>query len=247
MSENERIELLERALHQATRQRDHLLGDLSWEEATASNPIDPPLGNVQRTMTIAIYSFDELSDDAKRKARSWWIDGMDIDLDFVIDYAKSVGRLMGIEVATVPYSGFGSQGDGAVFTGRYRFTPGAEASVKGYFRENFSEENGCAKRLIGIARSLDELQSQNDSSLAADVTHGNRYCHEGTATIVVRRTDGEDVGDVAEEGLQETLRSFMRLIYSELEEAFLYQMSDESVDENIISNEYDFDVLGRRI
>jgi hypothetical protein len=45
MKAKERIKELESRLAYAIRQRDHLLGDLSWEEATAGNPMDEVQGD----------------------------------------------------------------------------------------------------------------------------------------------------------------------------------------------------------
>jgi hypothetical protein len=193
---------------------------------------------VQRTKTVPIYSFDELSDKAKQKARDWWKDQMDVDLDYVIDEVRYAGQLMGIRVDTVPYTGFCSQGDGATFTGVYHHEPNAISAIAEYNSEDV--------RLVRIASSMFEVQRRNNNSLAAHVTHASNYCHAYSSTINVYRTDdgyGLDFIDV--DMLKDILRDFMNWIYDRLRSSFDYHMSDESIDESIRINEIDFDVNGK--
>ena len=81
-----------------------------------------------RTETTTLYQFDELSDDAKEKARYWYRSGaLDYEWwDAVYDDAVQCAALLGIDVATrgdrrtqpaIFFSGFNSQGDGACFDG----------------------------------------------------------------------------------------------------------------------------------
>jgi hypothetical protein len=192
---------------------------------------------VQRTKTIPIYSFDELSDKAKQKARDWWTDQMDVDLDYVIDDVKYVGQLIGIRVDTVPYTGFSSQGDGATFTGMYHHEPNAISAIAEYNSEDV--------RLVRIASSMFEVQRRNNNSLAAHVTHASNYCHAYSSTIDVYRTDDDGVDFIDEDMLKDILRDFMNWIYDRLRSSFDWQMSEESIEESIRINEIDFDVNGK--
>lgn len=84
--------------------------------------------------TITTYSFDELSDKAKEKAREWFRSGDDFSIyaeDVVAD-AKAIGKIMGIDIKDVYYSGFWSQGDGASFTGRWAYKNGSVKVIKSY-------------------------------------------------------------------------------------------------------------------
>ena len=72
------------------------------------------------TTTQNVYTFNELSDTAKESARDWYRSDPFPDWhEFVIDGAKEVGALLGIEIDNIWFSGFSSQGDGACFTGSY--------------------------------------------------------------------------------------------------------------------------------
>ena len=65
-----------------------------------------------------IFQYDQLSDEAKKAARAWFLEG-DTD-DFwsepVLDAWKTELEDMGFYEPEIAYSGFGSQGDGASFT-----------------------------------------------------------------------------------------------------------------------------------
>ena len=59
--------------------------------------------------------FDELSDEAKERAREWYRQGNCDDSfwsECTIDDAKEIGKYMGMNVDKVYFSGFWSQGDG---------------------------------------------------------------------------------------------------------------------------------------
>ena len=71
--------------------------------------------------TIKVYSFDELSSEAREKAcqqvgnsmtdNAWWYDDT---FDLFVKRCKDYG--MTIDVEDIQFTGFGSQGDGASFT-----------------------------------------------------------------------------------------------------------------------------------
>lgn len=69
------------------------------------------------TITKEIFSFDELSDEAKEKARDWWRDGgLDYEwYDAVYEHQKEIIERAGFDVTKIYFSGFWSQGDGAMF------------------------------------------------------------------------------------------------------------------------------------
>jgi len=75
------------------------------------------------TETYNVYSFDELSDKAKNKAMEDYAAnlGFSFYAECIIEDAKTIGELMGIDIDNVYYSGFYSQGDGAMFTGGYGY------------------------------------------------------------------------------------------------------------------------------
>jgi hypothetical protein len=83
---------------------------------------------------ITVYKFDELSDEAKEKAREWWREGgLDYEwYDCVESDFKEIGKILGIDVTKIFFTGFSSQGDGACFEGYYEYAKGSVKKLKEY-------------------------------------------------------------------------------------------------------------------
>ncbi len=173
-----------------------------------------------------VYSFNELSDKAKEKARDWFKNGQDFDADYILEDSKEIGKLMGISIDKIYYTGFASQGDGACFTGKYSHVKGAVKKVKEYAPKD--------ERLSDIALLL-ELSSP----LTAVIEHKGRYYHSGCMDIFCDTGDDEK-HEKEVELLEDALKAFADWVYRSLEKEYYYQTSNEAIDENILANEYEF-------
>lgn len=197
-----------------------------------------------QVIETTVYQYDELSDSAREKAREWYREASSGDpfwSECVLDDAKEIGALMGIQVEHIYYSGFSSQGDGACFEGRYAYEKGATRKVQEYAPKDCD--------LHRIAMELQMLQRTNFYDLTASVKHAGRYCHEHSTDIFVDKPNSlhyMDQGCATAEALRDLLRDFMRWIYKRLESEWEYQNSDEQVEEAIRANEYTFTEDGRR-
>ena len=202
-----------------------------------------------------VFTFSELSDRAKEKARNWYREGaLDYDWwDSIYEDANAIAKLIGIDLETrtfkrmngttghapnIQFSGFCSQGDGACFEGSYRYAKGALKAVKGYAPLD--------TELHRITQELQDAQSRCLYGLVATVRHAGRYSHEHSVSIDVETAEGASVSKVVEEQVTEALRDFCRWIYRQLEKEYEYQMADAQVDNAIITNEYTFNENGRR-
>lgn len=208
-----------------------------------------------RTVTKQVFTFEELSDKAKEKARDWLreLQAQDSDWwDSVYDDAESIGKLMGIEMDQKPvklygggtrydpaiwFSGFASQGDGACFEGRYAYAKGGAAKVKAYAPQD--------ETLHRIADGLQALQKAHGYRLSCTVKHSGHYYHSGCTDFEVMKGD-DYAPEEAEKELKRLLRQFMDWIYKQLEEEDEYRNSDEAIDESIIANGYEFEADGSR-
>ena len=209
-----------------------------------------------RTAEIKLYTFDELSEDAKSRALDWWRSCQDADdLQHVIDDAVTVGEMLGIEFAkrTVPlmdgstrqepkiwWSGFCLQGDGACFEGSYGYKAGSAAAIRKHAPED--------KRLHRIAADLQHVQRTAFYKLWANVSHNSRYYHARSTSIEVERIYPEimvHASESQEDAVSEALWDFMDWIYHQLEQEYDYQNSDEQVAENIRANEIEFTENGQ--
>lgn len=203
-----------------------------------------------KSVTIETFKFDELSDEAKERAREWYREGaFDYDWwEWTYDDAARMGAILGIDILQKPvklmngktrmdpaiwFSGFYHQGSGSAFDGRYSYAKGSVAKIK--------QEAPEDKDLHRIALALQKAQARvfyqasavasnsRDTWLNVEVDFGDRMCD-----------------DVAADAIIDALRDFNSWIYRRLQEEYEYQSADEQVDESIRINEYDFTEDGAR-
>lgn len=206
-----------------------------------------------RTKTITLYRFNELSDKAKARARTWYRDASAGDNYFaepVIEKAVCMAGIIGIDIQThavklrngttrrdpsIWWSGFYSQGDGASFEGSYLYRKGAHRRIR--------EEAPTDTELHRITDELCSVQKRYNYSLTASVTHRGHYSHK----IQIDRNSGpNEINGDDMKAVEELLRAFMRWIYQQLQAAYKYENADAQIDETIRANEYEFDVDGDR-
>jgi hypothetical protein len=202
-----------------------------------------------------VFTFDELSDAAREKAREWYRQGhLDDDWwDMVYSDFEAICGMLGIALKTTPvtlmgggirrkpciyFRGFSSQGDGASFEiEHYAYARGSVAGIMAHVPKD--------EALHAIARLLADIQRRNFYQLYARADQRGFYCHENTMHIDVRRDDAEMTAD-AEDAVSEALRDLARWLYGCLEREYDYLQSDELVDEAIIANGYSFTAAGER-
>lgn len=198
-----------------------------------------------RKIETEVFTYDELSDAAKEKARDWWRNesaGDSYYAENIIEYAKTIAALMGWNIENIGCSGFSYQGDGAHFTGTMGYAKGCAKAVKNYAPQD--------TELQRIAAAWQELQRMNFYALRAAVKHSGRYQHEMCTSF-----DCEDYRDSrgylntpeTEDSIKEIGRDFMRWIYKILESAYDYENSDDVIAKNIEANECEFTADGEII
>lgn len=201
-----------------------------------------------RIVEQEVFQFSELDEEAKEKARGWYrqfIFQDSGDWDFVFCDVIKVAEILGIEIdtrrgskePTIYFSGFWSQGDGACFEGSYRYANGATKKIREYAPQD--------KELHRIADELQDIQRRNFYKLGARATHRGYYSHSGCMIVEVWHDDDpyRDIGD-AEDVVTQCLRDFADWIYAQLQAEYEYRVSDEVVDESIVSNGYEFNEDG---
>lgn len=209
-----------------------------------------------RTMTIekTVFAFDELSDDAKAKARYWWreCEAMEFSGFAGYDYFMECAERLGIEFRmhhvplmggglradpVIYWSGFSSQSDGACFEGTYRYRKGAAKLIRQHAPKD--------ETLHRIADDLQRAQARAFYSLSASMRHRGHYYHSGCMFIDVEdsRDPYRDIGS-AEDDIQQAMRDFADWIYRQIEREYEWRMSDENVDEAIRANGYEFNEYG---
>ncbi|WP_050521945.1 hypothetical protein [Pseudorhodobacter wandonensis] len=204
-----------------------------------------------------VYQFPELSDAAKERARSWYRDlGTHEDWwDAVYEDFERICGILGIRLKTTSvrligggtrqkpciwFSGFWSQGDGAAFEGYLSHAKSSATRIRDYAPTD--------EMLHGIADRLQAIQRRNFYQLCAEASHRGRYCHEYTMSVDVTRDSAtwQPPTSDAEEIVTEALRGLARWLYRQLEAEHDHLISDESIEDGIIANEYTFTGAGRR-
>lgn len=190
-----------------------------------------------RVLQSRVYKFDELSDTAKARARKefravyverdWWWDS-------VYDDAKTVLRLLGFDDVDISFTGFWSQGDGASFTGKWRAEDVKALELLAYAPED--------KLLHALAEDLVGIAKEHGPELLAELKRiSSRYAHEDT--VVVECEDAPEI----EERLRVAARHLMRWVYRQLRAEYEHITSNDSVDDSIRANDYEFYADGRAI
>lgn len=204
------------------------------------------------TMT---YRFDELSEEAKEKARNWHRDFPDhYDWwDTIYDDFERVCEILGVRLKATPvrligggtrqkpciwFSGFWSQGDGACFEAYYSHAKGGAKHIRDYAPQDAT--------LHGIADRLQDIQRRNFYQLVADVSHHGRYYNEFCMTFDVMRDSPNQQAPTedAEDTVSEAMRDLARWLYRQLRGEYDYLTSDEVIEEMIDGNGYRFTECG---
>lgn len=187
-----------------------------------------------KTKTINLYTIDELPPNIQTKALGelrkdwfdygWW--------DCVYEDATTIGKILGIDIDHIYFTGFWSQGDGACFDGTYHYAKSATKAIRDYAPKD--------QTLHSIADRIQKIQAKNFYRLTASIKHHGYYHHEYCTQIEVNSGSEDD-----QISLTGYLREFMRWIYNRLQAEYEYQSSDESIIENCRANEYYFTDTGK--
>ena len=195
------------------------------------------------TVKTKVYEFKELSDGAKQTVLdnlrslntdgfTWW--------ESVYEDAKEIGKLMGIAISDIYFSGFSSKGDGACFEGCYEYVKGSRAAVKAHAPKD--------TELLRIATELATEQRkcfyQIRASVKQDGHYSHRYCTDIDVDFESHATGYDYHTADAEKAVIELLRDYMLWIYKRLEAEDDYRTSDAAIIEGIEANEYEFTAEG---
>jgi hypothetical protein len=186
------------------------------------------------------FEFSELDDRAKDRVRSWFAEGMFDWDEFVKEDFAEVAAILGVTIKNIYYSGFWSQGDGAMFEGTYYYAKGSAKKIREYAPQDTT--------LHGIADTLAALQKPYFYGLSATVKHHGHYYHSNSNIIEVECDDPyRDIDRGAENGIKEALRDLMNWLYRSLEREYEFQTSDESIAEACEANDWYFTERGSLI
>ena len=187
------------------------------------------------TQQINIYTFDELSREAKDYARNS-LNNFEYYSEATIDYFNNIANLIGFYDVTPRYSGFYSQGDGASFTGSYRYNKGSAKLIMDYAPKD--------AELNRIAKGIQSIQKNNFYSLRANLTSFGNYQHENLIMFELYDYDNENKHITQKDDFVEYCKDLMRWLYKSLEMSYEDCNSDEYILEHCVANDYKFDING---
>ena len=181
-----------------------------------------------REMTTMVYSFNELSDDAKKRALNAFRD-INVEYDWwdgAYDTICTAGNLLGLDIDRINFDAYLY----CIFNANYEYVRGAVKAVKAEFPQD--------TKLHDVARKLQDLQKRHFYSLSCAVTEGrsmNRYeCFRFCEDY-----ECEELGDIIDD--------FARWAWVLLRDEYKYLTSDEAVKEAIEANEYEFTEAGKLV
>jgi hypothetical protein len=193
-----------------------------------------------RTEEIKLYSFYELSEEAKEYAinKCRESDGY-IDYEWweytVYEDFHNILEILGYSDIKCYFSGFYSQGDGASFEANWSYSKGCLNKIKKYAPKD--------EELHNIAKVLIEIGFKNRWDISSKICKSGHYEHEYTMHIDYFESNIVEEPRL-EDSLLEASRDLARWLYSRLEDQYDYLMSDKCIEENLQRNEYEFEEDG---
>jgi hypothetical protein len=195
--------------------------------------------------------YNELSDEAKRKAVKWMQEsnGELFDGDFVIEEWKLLLGRLGFVDTDIRWSGFCSQGDGACFTGHWNalWLDMLDSAADYTSAERAKEITAYPEKIRGLFKLLDTVadDEEQDSPIVTKCTLGHRgnYSHENSIDYTFD-TGGAYPTQEAEEEFKEWCRDLMDMIYKDLEAEYEWVTGEEYAVEAIDINDYNFNEEG---
>lgn len=187
-----------------------------------------------QTITVDLFKFDELSDEAKKVAIEWFrgIVNEDMSLLGFTDDCERQAAEAGFDNAKVRYSLGYSQGDGVSFK--------AEIDVKKFLK--LANSTLSDKKIEIIASHCEYVCKGNEGRYAfanksdIDLWLDSNKSKPNIEALVAKTMT------LIEDTYMDLCHEFEKQGYADID----YQNSDESITETIEANEYDFTANGKR-
>ena len=158
------------------------------------------------------------------------------------DFTEMIERC-GFSDVHIGFSGFGSQGDGAYFTGTY--------NNSGISREKLLDYCPADEEFIDFYDSLSLILAEW-SQAGFKLCHKGNYSHECGAYIDYVECFDELGNTVDYEGYIESkilaaCREIMTIMYSRFEATYYELQSESEIYETLLANEYEFTIDGGKV
>lgn len=186
-----------------------------------------------QTISVELFSINELSENAKKKAIEKERSNCDVDLQFTVEYIEEILTCLGFESPKIAYSGFCSQGDGLSFTcDNWQYKKGMLDNIK---------QVTTSKDVLEIAKGLMLESKTSGYKLAFYVSRG-RSCYHST---IINPTRCFQVSEEMYDRLHFLVMDLCKVFYRMLEDDYDYQLSDEYIVDSLLNNEVMFLASGK--
>lgn len=196
----------------------------------------------KRTVTKSydVYTYDELSDEAKEKVKDLFLKwrGEDGSI-FTEDCENAIAELFPNSDLKVQYDLSYSQGDGFNTYGTLKVNDLLNVDLSKYPLDGSSIKPLSDKAAIKAACEKADIYD-------IDLENNHRYCYSLADRIELDRTYDDDLSD-EERKLLDELEKFAQDVFGEINSKFedngydyFYEMSDEEVKDMADANEYEF-------
>ena len=186
-----------------------------------------------KTVSIELFSINELSENARQKAIEKERSHCDVDLSCTVEYIEEILTCLGFQSPKISYSGFSSQGDGLSFTSdNWQYKKGMLDKLKESTREL------C---FLNVAKQLQVMAKNTGYKLQFSVNRTSHfYSHENTVQIDNNPYSDFSLSDDQDAILTDLKNSLCRVFYRMLEADYDYQLTDEYIIENLQANDVMF-------
>jgi len=214
------------------------------------------------TKEITVYAYAELSAQGRQAAQSAYNQPEDYWYEGITEGFEERGIERGFDIDDVQWSGFGSQGDGASWTGQVDLVPFLQYHLKpedpDYTRYMILIEliqNGFAARKFEVSRNSHRYN--HEMTMALDRDNLIRYGDWSDTIVRTGIFTGAQASPLAESISMESLlddlmmwatdvaRDYARDIYKALEDSYDDYSSEEYFLELCEINEWRFDASGK--
>jgi hypothetical protein len=193
------------------------------------------------------FTYDELDDDAKAKARAWYIEGQsaDFDADFTKDDAVTCLKYLGFSVGTYEVT---------LMNGKKKQKPSIMWEDNGTTFTGWWDANDLdLAGLLAHAPQDEELRKFGARAMAIFMRWplSTAYVKNSGYTMELQWAQETPDSDSNEDGdteifqlLEQLAKDIADWIHQRIEDEYDYQTSDEAAVEGIECNEYKFDENG---
>lgn len=193
-----------------------------------------------RVIETKVYTFDELDERAKEKAREWMREGFDyLWAGEVYETLKAFESVFPVTARDWQY-GPGDYQVTAHYTGDYNAEELTGLRLRTYLLNNYGHILTTAKTIrkgwTGKSRKS-KCQKEESSCPLTGV------CFDESALAPIRKFIKKPDNTTFSELLAECLDS----LFTDASNDWEYQLTDESIDETILANEYEFTEDGERV